>query len=264
VLGTLKGLTLDVTVANDIRGKVTVQFDRDAAKLRTGAKPLMIAILNAAGMRMDDVREWAFVTSGTQVKAEGKLSRETLRRLLSTVQSPIPAATTAQKPAGGDPKAPADPAVASQRYYKAICASLDQLRAGASPGDTAVWIRNTARRIDQLPILNVDPALVEWGAMVGMKLKQGAAVMGVSQTQINSRVAGVMDPSYGDSSYDNNGYYVSNYDSVGAENARRQRRQVALEQRGQAQNQALTIVNAIAETRPKIRAEMVAKYKVEF
>jgi hypothetical protein len=154
--------------------------------------------------------------------------------------------------------------VASQRYYKSICTMLDGLHASASAQDMAVWVRNTSRRIDQLPILNVDPALVEWGAMVGMKLKQGAAVMGVSQTQINSRVAGVMDPSYGDSSYDNNGYYVSNYDSVGAENARRQRRQVALEQRGQAQNQALTIVNAIAETRPKIRAEMVAKYKVEF
>ena len=263
ILSTLKGLTLEIRIDKDIHGKVTFHLDRDTDRLRLAAKPLTLEVLTAGGMRLDDLKEWTFAVSGKQVRAEGKLTRASLRQLLSVVQSPIPAATTTPKnPPNGQPTS--DPAVASQRYYKSICTMLDGVSAAASAKDMAVWIRNASRRIDQLPILNVDPALVEWGALVGTKLKQAAAVMGVAQTQINSRVAGVQDPSYGGSYYDNNGYYVNNYDSVAVENANRQRRQVALEQRGQAQQQALTIVNSIAETRPKIRAEMTNKYKVEF
>jgi hypothetical protein len=263
ILSTLKGLTLDIKVDKDIRGKLTLHLDRDTDRLRLSANPLTLEVLRAAGMRLDDLKDWNFAVSGKQVRAEGKLSRPALRQLLSVVQSPIPAATSAPKaPPSGQPTT--DPVVASQRYYKSICTMLDGISAAASAKDMAVWIRNTSRRIDQLPILNVDPALVEWGALVGTKLKQAGGVMGVAQTQINSRVAGVMDPDYGGSYYDSNGYYVNNYNSAAAENANRQRRQVALEQRGQAQAQALEIVNSVAATRPKIRAEMVAKYKVEF
>lgn len=263
ILSTLKGLTLEIGVDKDIHGKVTFHLDRDTDRLRLAAKPLTLAVLTMGGMRLDDLKEWNFTVSGKQVRGEGKLSRPALRQLLGLVQSPIPAATTAPKnPPAGQPTS--DPVVASQRYYKSICTMLDGVSAAASAKDMAVWVRNASRRIDQLPILNVDPALVEWGALVGTKLKQAAGVMGVAQTQINARVAGVQDPEYGGSYYDNNGYYVNNYDSSAVENANRQRRQVALEQRGQAQQQALTIINSITETRPKIRAEMVNKYKVEF
>jgi hypothetical protein len=263
ILSTIKGLTLDVKVDKDVRGKLTIQLDRDTDRLRVAAKPLTLAALNAAGMRLDDLKEWTFAVSGKQVRAEGKLSRVALRELLGLVQSPIPAATTAAKaPPNAQPTT--DPAVASQRYFKSICTMLDGISASNSAKDMAVWIRNTSRRIDQLPILNVDPALVEWGGIVSGKLKQAAGVMGVGQTQINSRVAGVADPDYGGYYYDYNGYYVNNYNATAVENAKRQRRQVALEQRGQAQQQALEVVNSIAEMRPKIRAEMVAKYKVEF
>jgi hypothetical protein len=267
LLGTLKGLTLDIRVDKDMTGRATILLDRDASALRASAKPLTIAVLNAAGMRLDDVRDWTFLISGKQVSAEGKLSRNGLRQLLGVVQSPIPAATVAAKPTGeaqvaGGAQGASDPAVASQRYFKAICASLDSLAPGASAASTATWIRNTARRIDQLPILNVDPALVEWAATVSAKLKQAGATMGLAQTQINSRVAGVADPDFGN--YDYNGGYDGGYNDAEVENARRQRRQVALEQRAQAQEQALGILSSIAESRPRIRADMVAKYKVEF
>jgi hypothetical protein len=268
LLGTLKGLTLDIRVDRDVIGRATIQLDRDAAPLRASAKPLTLAVLNAAGMRLDDVRDWNFTVAGKQIKAEGKLSRNGLRQLLSLVQSPIPAATAAAPKAPGDAQvaggaqAASDPAVASQRYFKAICASLDSLTPGASAASTATWIRNTARRIDQLPILNVDPALVEWGALVSGKLKQAGATMGLTQTQINSRVAGVADPDFGN--YDYNGGYDGWYNDAQVENARRQRRQVALEQRAQGQEQALGILSSIADSRTKIRLEMVTKYKVEF
>ena len=99
--------------------------------------------------------------------------------------------------------------------------------------------------------------------MVSVKLKQVGAGMAMTQTQINSRVAGVADPAY--ASYtDNEGVSRSTINTVDSENAKRQRRQVALEQKAQAQEHAIQILTEMAESRPAIRAAMVEKYKVEF
>ena len=264
-LGTMKGITLVMTVGQDVTGQVNVEFDRDTSALAAGAKPIMLGVLSAAGMRIDDIEQWNFAAAGKQVTMEGKLSTPALRKLLGIVQSPIPAATagaagTGDKPAGD---VPTDPAQASQRYFKVICANLDNLKLATSSSESAQWARATSKRIDQLPILNVDPELVKWGSMVSLKLKQVGAGMATAQTAINSRVAGVADPSYS--------YYIDNYGESRStvnrsdlENAKRQRRQVALEQRAQAQEQAVQILTEIAESRPAIRAAMVEKYKVEF
>ena len=159
---------------------------------------------------------------------------------------------------------PSDPAQASQRYYKAICMMLDGFSQGTSASASAQWARNTTKRIEQLPILNVDPELVAWGNNVNLKLKQAGATMAVGQTQINSRTAGVMDPSYGNYYYDNDGVYHTEQDKGELNNAKSQRRQVALEQKAQAQDQALKILSEIAESRPAIRSAMTEKYRVEF
>jgi hypothetical protein len=265
-LGTMNGIMLQINVDQDVKGRAVVDFDGDAASLQNCAKPIMIAVLNTAGMRVDEIDSWTFKAGGKQVTMEGKLGTPSLRRLLSIVQSPIPAATVAAKPAGGGAQAsvPADPAQASQRYYKVICANLDNFRPGGSASETAGWARAVAKRIEQLPILNVDPQLVQWGSMVTLKLKQAGGTMAVAQTQMNARVAGVMDPGYSNYSYDSYGNYTSSASTPDIENAKRQRRQVALEQRAQAQEQAMRVISEIAETRPAIRAAMVEKYKVEF
>ena len=265
-LGTMKGITLVMTVNNEVTGRATVEFDRDAAALNASAKPIMLGVLSAAGMRIDDIEKWNFAASGKQVTMEGKLSTPALRKLLGIMQSPIPAITAETEKSGGAIAAshvPSDPAQASQRYFKVICANLDNLKMATSPTESAQWARATSKRIDQLPILNVDPELVKWGSMVSVKLKQVGAGMAMTQTQINSRIAGVADPGY---RYvvDNEGISQSTVNTVETENAKRQRRQVALEQRAQAQEQAIQILTEVAESRPAIRAAMVEKYKVEF
>jgi hypothetical protein len=263
LLGTMKGITLAVTVDKDATARATIAFDRDAAPLKDSAKSVLIEVLNTAGMRIDDVAQWNAGVTGKQVVFDGKLSTPSLRKLLSIVQSPIPAASVKEQTAG-KADVPSSPAEASQRYFKVISANLDNFRGGTSASETATWARATAKRIEQLPILNVDPALVEWGTMVATKLKQAGASMALGQTQMNARVAGIADPAYSGYSYDNEGNYRASMQPGEMENVKRQRRQAALEQKAQAQEQALQIINQIAETRPAIRAAMVEKYKVEF
>jgi hypothetical protein len=264
ILGSMKGITLQISVDKKIGAKATVDFDRDTAPMINCAKPIMLAVLNYVGMRIDDVPQWTFATVGKQITMQGDLSDASLRRLLSIVQSPIPAAIAAAPKAGSD-DAPAGPTQASQRYFKAICAILDSASAGTSSGATATWIRGASKRIDQLPILNVDPALVDWGGMVSSRLKQAASAGAVGQTTMNARIAGTMDPGYGDYQTGDLGSNVdSSANRTARENYNKQRRQAALEQKAQIQEQALQILSDIADTRPKIRADMVAKYNVEF
>ncbi len=263
VLGSMKGIKLEVTVGETINGRATVLFDREAGLLRPCAKPVMLAVLKRVGMRTDDVQEWKFAVEGKQLSMQGNLSSGGLRELLSMVQSPIPAATVATPTVSAANKPAADPAQASQRYYKTVDACLKNFREANSVAATAQSLRNTAKRIDQLPILQVDPALVEWGGMVSTHIKQAAAVVGVGQVQINARVAGVKDPEYVIYTYDSYGNVTGNT-NVTNTNADKERRQLASQQRAETYQQAINILNKLAGTSAKIRAEMVAKYNVEF
>lgn len=264
VLATMDGITLEIQVDKDVIGRATVQFERDAAVLRECAKPVMIAVLDTAGMHLDDIQDWTFTTIGKQIVMQGPLSKPSLRRLLGIVQSPIPAATTAQPQAANQATPSSDPATASQRYYRAVCACLDSYKGATTAGNSAAWVRNAAKRIEQLPILNVDPALVEWGTMVTSRLRQVGGIYISGQTQINARVAGVMDPGYSNYDYNGNSDSDRGLPDPQVENAKRQRRQAALEQKAQMQEQAINVLNEIAATRPQIRAQMTDKYKVEF
>jgi hypothetical protein len=264
-LGSMKGITLVMNVDKEVKGTATVDFGMEASILGPSAKQILGGVLDAAGLHLDEVDGWDAKANGKQVTFTGAMSTPSLRKLLGIVQSPIPAATAVAK--DGQPNTqgaiPADPAQASQRYFKVICGNLDNFKATSSPSAAAQWARATSKRIDQLPILNVDPVLVQWGSMVSLKLKQVGAGMLVGQTSMNARVAGITDPSYV-GVYDNEGNYHTDVDRAAVEQTKQQRRQAALEQKAAAQQQAAQILQEIAETRPQIRQAMVEKYKVEF
>jgi hypothetical protein len=229
--------------------------------LKDSAKPIMVAVLTKAGMSTADVKNWTFTAAGKQVSMEGGLSADGLRELLGLVQSPIPTATvagTAPTKANAGSQAPASPAEASQRYYKSVDLCIRSLQQSESTAMTGMGLRNAAKRIQQLPILGVDPALVEWGALVSTKLSQANGVLSVGQVEITARAAGVSDPEYSNDANSIRANYAAQ------RNANNQRRQAASEQRAQSMRDALAILNEAAGTSQKVRAEMVEKYKVEF
>ena len=80
----------------------------------------------------------------------------------------------------------------------------------------------------------------------------------------SARISGIGDAAYSGGSYDDLGEYRYSRPPGEQENVERQRRAAALEVKGQAQEQALRILDEIAQTRPAIRQAMTDKYKVEF
>jgi hypothetical protein len=267
VLGSMQGLRVYVTAGAGLSGRIVIDFARDTRVLSKGAKPLLISVMKHAGMYLQDLENWTYFVEGTEVRAAGPLTDASFQALIGLVQSPVPSAVAVQHAAaggtaaGGAAGASLDPAVASQRYFKAVSQTIDNLGTGGSMGETSTYWFQAAGRIDKLPILNVDPALLDWGNSISMKLKQLAGGGKVGQNAINTSVAGVasirVDTSYWDK--DENYHYRSHEDPETA----RQRRQAALAQKTELQKQALQILGEANGTRQKIRQEMTAKYNVE-
>jgi len=247
----IKGLILTVAVTDSIQGNLELSFDGDTAMLAEFIKPLLMEVLAEQGMAIPDLANWTFTTSGSKVTASGALTPWSLTNLASVVDSPVPAAVPEAEGAQGN--AALTPAEASQQYYRAISAILENFQQGSSLGDSAGWMRRQSQRINRMPLLNVDPELVAWGNDVSAKLMETAAILNVGQAQVRSRAASARDD---DSGYYDDGYYNGNNNNVdrGATQA----------QKAQAVAQATGSLEELLGARAAIRATMTERYKVEF
>ncbi len=280
LLASIKGLTLRIEVGEDISGKGVIEFGADTAVLGDLAQPLLLELLGKAGMGLPDFENWKVTVRGKNVTAEGKLTSEGFRNLLSVVNPPAPAqliAATAKPaaPAGQEPgKEPppkpgadqkADVVAATQQYYQTVTKILDNLETkigtgskGASLADSANWTGRDARRIDRLPILNVDRDLVAWGGEVSSRLKEIGGIMEVGGIQTRARTSGIQNTNtYGDPYYDPSaGERVAGIDG--------QRRQAAQEEKVKAYEAAGKIIREMRGSRAKIRAMLTDRYGAEF
>jgi hypothetical protein len=143
---------------------------------------------------------------------------------------------------------------------------LDNLRPGPSLKDTAGYLASDARRIDQLPILNVDPELVDWGSYISATFRDCGATYASGQQRVTAQVNGIAQPNvqYGDSSYYASSTANDLQAATDARNASNQRRQAAANERARVIDAVSKPLRDAIDSRSKIRATMVQRYNVEF
>ena len=90
LLAGVEGLRLGIRITEKPVARVTLDFGEDASVLSAVAKPLLIGMLNDAGMGLDDLDNWKSEVQGTELSLQGYLTTESLRRVLSLVESPAP------------------------------------------------------------------------------------------------------------------------------------------------------------------------------
>lgn len=188
-IASLRGVCLTVAFADKAQGTLTIEFSKDAAFMQPFARDLVIHALKKRGMLVIEVQNWEATASGNTVTLAGPLFSSGLRRVSSFFESPhpdvpaAPAVAAADTPAAPDAPAAApkevDPVAASQAYFKAVTAYLDDVykAEGADSsqlGDAALWMQKYARKIEQLPIAGVDEHLLDWSAYVTAQLNRCA------------------------------------------------------------------------------------------
>ena len=178
-------------------------------------------------------------------------------------------------------------ALASQQYFKSVTGLLDDLTGKRKSdefvtwGQVGLWFEKYAARIDQLPILHVDPDLLDWGSNVSAQLRQAESAMKGIGAQTGYRLAtapnvqayntrteavsGVGVGPYGGYRAGGGYAYQSVYNpKLSLALQGQQSAQIRTEERIRGNTSANLIMQGLQAETGEIRKRMTEKYQVEF
>ena len=274
----LQGLTLGVKVSDKAYGSLRVDFAGPIDAIKPVAKDLLLEVFEEAGMAIDEFYDWEVQVAENGFRISGPFTTSGLRRVFSLLELDATAVGGAEESADAavDSGEPAVDPYASQDYFKGVTKYLRDLKmeTGAkSYYSIARWFEKYAKRIDRLPILGVDPELLDYSSKVVQQLRDcGGAIRGAG-IRTGGRSAGVTGGS--NLGYDNTGYQLysvfqgSTYSSYqqgqdAIRNAETQRRAIRGQERARSSTDVRTIVRQIQDETSNIRREMTQKHGIEF
>lgn len=256
----LQGITVTVSVTDKINAELRVDFRDDVAPLGKLAKPLILEALNQFDLHVSDLQYFEEQLNAKSVVLKGPLSLDGLRRVGSLVEmaSTKFSDLDGQKPTDSQSEILA----ASQQYYNSTNKLIEDLRKTLedSRDNHAVWMERYGRKVDALPILNVDPDLVAWGASVAVTFRE----LGLAKR--NAGIKGGVRKSaiYSDYSYGYNG--VNGYYGGVANPTQNQamKDQINRQEQAKAKTVRYESWKQLEDDRAEIRRSMTLKYGVEF
>ncbi len=276
-LASVRGVTLGITLVQKRYGKIKIDFQEDVSATADFAKPLLLEVLGGQGLMIDEFHDWTVSVTAHQIALEGVLEPSGMRRILSLLEPPNSANYTPAVASSGAKPEEKIIAYASQEYFKTIATMLDDLRGKRKStefvtwGQVGAWFERYARKIDNLPILNVDPEMLDYGVFVADSLRQSETAMkgigaksGMRKTQLpnyySTRSWAVPVPVsrwrtgvvYGWSAQEN-------LAARGQAEA-----QIRTQERIQGNANAHFIMQGIEQASSAVRRRMTQKYKLEF
>ncbi|MBX9584643.1 MAG: hypothetical protein K2X87_30440 [Gemmataceae bacterium] len=205
----MKGVTLTMKASDKLTGELRLDFSRPAAPLAEVGKPLILEALARIGAKADEMDGWAFAVKGDAVTLSGPLTPDAADQLVAPLLGP--GVAVADPDSGSSDQAGGSGAQlkASLKYFRATEKIINEVRNANSNSFEQLTFRlnNGARRIDDLPILNVDDELLDWGGAVATTLRTMAIVAQksggmISLAEANKAMVSVSTPNY---------YYGSGY-----------------------------------------------------
>ena len=253
VIESIRGARLAVTFDKEASGRLIVDFELDAAPLGPIARELILEVLSNRGLLFDESEEWKAAIEKKQLTFGGKLGDSGLMRLSSLLELPTDLIDDQEAETDAD-----NPMLyATQAHYKAVQALLDDLfgKKKQSFGQYAQWAEQYAKKIDRLPLVNVDKDMQQYSARVSELLRDGA----VAFKGVGIRSAGRQSQVW-TSGYVTYGYYGwRNYNASGE-----QKRSIRGEERARGATDAAQMKQMIDEESGAIRKVMADRYKVNF
>ena len=258
VLSTIEGATLTIQVSDIAEGSIRIDFGSDVAPLGNLAKPLLLEFLDHLNAHVPDFESWSAELLGQTLVVSGKFSESGLRRVSSLVEVPTTKFSDLKD---------AEPAEsgtdtytqASQTYFHSVTALIDDLRqetTGSGKGH-GLWFERYGRKIDGLPILNVDPELLDWGGVVASTFRE----MSIVDRSANVRAGTRKSQAYNRYTYGSGyGYYATR--TTGPTES--QKTAISRQEREGAQVSRFNNWKEVEDSTAAIRRRMTEKYGVEF
>jgi len=168
------GITLSINIDQDRTGKIVVDFEKETAVLKPVLDKLVVAIRQRVGVNSEEFESWKWDVKGTQVIGSGPVSAGGGRKLLSLLEPPsITHAISASTQAKVEETPEQKMGKTTLRYFKSIRVLLDDLQVNLkkSIDNDALYMERYARKIEELPRLNVDPTLLDYSEKVSSSLR---------------------------------------------------------------------------------------------
>lgn len=267
-LESMQGITLGLNVKDDVSGAMVIDFAGDTSPLKDIAKPLLLEILADRSAMIDEFADWKAVVEPKRVRVIGRLKESGFRRVMSILDAP--AALQESMPSLSDESDPQITAkLASQQCFKSVTGLVEDLqeRPGKKTlGQVGTWCGRYADKIDKLPMLNVDPELLDYRSYVSSALREASSVLrGVGG---ESRVRELNAPAQ----YRTVGrwgsmgaYYGGGYATFEDSRAEAQdRTRIRTEERTSGASSAREIMTEISKATEETRRKMTEKYQAEF
>jgi hypothetical protein len=247
-LSSLQGVTVTIQIGSEAQAEVRIDFADNIRMLKPFAKELVLAAMNRIGASVNDPDQWKTEVEENAILFRGQLTEAGLTRLSGLLELPTSKFSTLKD----EVKQTQDPAKAqleaTKRYFKSLEKLLTSLRQESRTSN--LWYEKTARKIDGLPILNVDEELLGFGSWLAKQLRQMAEGLRGVGRQVN--VAQSYGPYSDVGSYGGYGYYRN---STGVNLAQGGAQAGGIRSGGMEQ-----IDNALSD----VRRAMTKKYQIEF
>ncbi len=275
----LKGARFTIWVDDVINGDLRLDFSDSVDGTAAEVKAVVLEALNNIGLRIADLDKWLLrAPEDKALTYRGMLTQNSLRRLLTPILTPAAA------PAGGKMFSTAQPGqtitsqpqdvktMASQRYFHSTSSLLDDLRNdSANTYNRLAYLHNKySQMIDALPMLNVDPELLDWGAKVSSTLRALGNLTG-NTAAFNRMMTNNMSTS---TVYTPNAYSATSFGpgwnsqySLGGYQQYDNRRDLSNYIAAAGLNESAVRLETwknIDDATSKVRRDMTSKYNVEF
>lgn len=256
LLQSLRGITLEVIVRTTADSRLVVDFGDSIldSAIEEHGKELLLEVLAEAGLMIDDLSSWNGRAEETKYILQGKLSGNGLKHVMRLIRSPISNFFADDKKLI-ESNNESQMAYESQQYFRSIQKVMAEIDEMTKRDDVAIsryakWFSHWADEIDALPILNVDPDLLDYTQKLSASFRACSDAIAGIKIQAGSRGAQVWN-GLGE-------YYVWSNDQANARNAIRKEEQA----RGVAS--ARDIYRGIQSSNQEIRRSLTAKYNLEF
>lgn len=266
VLASLRGVSLQIKITDTIEAQLTFTFGQPSGPLMSIAKPALGAFLQQLGASNPALDDWTLSGSSTDISFAGPITKAAVRRILGLYQTTDYSAATS--PAEVAESSTAATIAASQKYVKSIETILEDVREALSKqrDNHATWVENAARKIDRLPVLNVDERLISFSQKVSNSLRYQGQTFRMANIRAGARAqAAGANRYYGSynwaqvAPYGNTVYSVTMANQAGADGVA-----IKKEENLSARDVQFSEWRQIEDGFVQVRRELSADYKAEF
>lgn len=258
----LQGVTFSVTLEDQFMGELQFDFGSAPALLNKIGKGIVIDVFSRRGIMLPELRDWKSSVQGKAFTLAGPLDASSVVNLLSFFTSAPSSHDAAFESLGSaseisESTGPSKAAQASKRYFTSVQRVLTECRdtKGLSVAERGVFNDKLSRKIDQLPMLNVDKELLDYGANVAQLIRGAGLAIRSANVAAGGQKA-VSSSSYVWGGYGYGGFAVNNNVAYNE----------TLSRQAHAEGMQSHIANMqqVDNLTAEIRRKMVEKYMIEF